>query len=242
MGETTLTILALDPDFAAVWKPAGFHVHQPERPRPRVDSNIVCLSILRDQIGRRVHPVHRLDVPTAGVLLFALNPEAASLLGRSFSERCGVVKTYFAIVRGFAPDEGVIDEPLMSDSSDRMVEALTRFRTCARVQLERRFGKRDLPARFSLAQAMPETGRFHQIRRHFARLAHPLVGDSEHGDSHQNRFFREEMGVRGLMLQARRLEFPHPRSREAVSVQAPWSEAWLAAARALGWESELDGL
>ena len=235
MGGTTLLILARDPDFVAIAKPSGFHVHQPERPRPRVAPELTCLTLLRRQIGQRVHPVHRLDVATSGVLLFALGRESASALGRAFSQGASIEKNYYAIVRGHPPDEGVIDVPLMSDSSDQMLESRTRFACLARAELPHLVGKRAQPARFSIVRAEPETGRFHQIRRHFARKAHPLVGDSSHGDLYQNRFFRDTLGVRGLLLHARALSFPHPRTGETVNVEAPWSEAWIRATTALGF-------
>jgi tRNA pseudouridine65 synthase len=242
-APTALPILLRDPDFVAIAKPAGFHVHQPERPRPRVSPNLVCLSLLRRQVRQRVHPVHRLDVATAGALLFALNPESASRLGKAFAAG-QAEKTYFAIVRGHVPlGSGTIDRPLMSDSSGEMVAARTRWKTIAQAEIEGvAIGKRALPARFSLMQAQPETGRHHQIRRHFARLSHPLLGDVGHGDLYQNRFARETLGAGGLMLQARRLEFPHPRTGARVAVEAPWSEQWLVAIRALGWEVALAGL
>lgn len=242
-GDRRLAILRHEPEFVAISKPPGFHVHQPERPRPRVPSERTCLAVLRDQIGRRVHPVHRLDVATGGALLFALTSEAASGLGRAFSEG-RVEKTYYAVVRGWVPlGSGVIDLPLKSDSSDLMVEARTAWAALAHAEFpDVILGKRRLPARFTLMEAKPVTGRFHQIRRHFARLSHPIVGDSAHGDSRQNQFMRDRLGARGLLLHARRLAFPHPRTGERVDVVAPWAPAWQVAAPALGWESWLSRL
>ena len=234
MGETPpLSILLHDEDLVCILKPAGFHVHQPERPRRRVATNIVCLAKLRDQIGAHVHPVHRLDVATSGALLFALTKDAASQMGQAF--RHGrILKTYYAIVRGHPPDAGEIDEPLRSDSSDEMLAARTTFETLARAELPALIGRRRLPARYALVRARPETGRFHQIRRHFARKAHPLIGDAAHGDSYHNRFFREELGVRGLMLQARGLKFLHPRTGEPVEIEAPFSDAFVLACQRAG--------
>ena len=241
MDAATLQILRHEPDFVVINKPAGYHVHQPERPSPRVDRGIVCLQRLRDQLGQRVFPVHRLDVPTTGALLFALNSEAASSLSQSLAAG-DVNKVYYAVVRGHPPlGEGEIDSPLRSDSSDAMVEARTRWRTIARGEIEgATVGKRSLPARFALVEARPETGRFHQIRRHFAKRAHPIVGDAAHGDSHCNRFARERLNARGLLLHARRLEFSNPRTGERVSVMAPFDEPWATVAAALGWEKQME--
>ncbi|MES2857526.1 MAG: pseudouridine synthase, partial [Bdellovibrionota bacterium] len=92
-------ILRQEPGFCAIYKPAGFHVHQPEDPRRRVSKNLICMNNLRDQLDQYIYPVHRIDVGTDGVLLFALDkPSAADLCGQF--ENGVVRKTYFAIVRG----------------------------------------------------------------------------------------------------------------------------------------------
>src|SRR5262249_31804642 len=154
-------------------------------PRRRVAREIVCLNKLRDQLGTYLFPVHRIDVGTEGVLLFALDKKSASILSSRFREGA-IRKRYFAIARGWAPEGGTIDLPLELDSTGDLAEARTRFQTRARVELPHAVGKRFATARYSLVEAWPETGRYHQIRRHFARLSHPLVGDREHGDSHHN--------------------------------------------------------
>lgn len=225
MADGPFKILHLEDDFVAIEKPQGFHVHQPEFPRKRVPNEVVCLPNLRDQLGQYLYPVHRLDVGTEGVLLFALNKETANYFCRRFEEGT-VHKTYFAIVRGWVDDEGLIDRPLALDSTGELVPARTRYRTHARVELPYAVGKRHSTARYSLVEANPESGRFHQIRRHFARISHPLVGDTAHGDSYHNRFFREELGLPGLWLKAKKIEFHHPRTGERVIIEAPWGERW----------------
>ena len=218
-------ILRHEDAFVAIEKPQGFHVHQPEDRRRRVSREIICLPNIRDQIDKYVFPVHRLDVGTEGVLVFALNKESANSLCRQFQD--GVVKkTYFAIARGWADDEGVIDIPLELDSTNVPVPSVTRYKTHARVELPHAVGKRHASARYSLIEARPETGRFHQVRRHLARLAHPLVGDRVHGDSHHNRFFREELKCPGLWLKAKAIEFVHPATGEKVVIESAWTDRW----------------
>lgn len=228
-------ILKLEKDFVAIEKPSGFHVHQPEFPRRRVPKNITCLHVLRDQIQTWLYPVHRLDVATEGVLLFALNKESASSLCRQFQQGL-VKKTYFAIARGYTLDQGIIDVPLELDSTGVPVPSLTRYKTHARVELPFAVGKRHSSARYSLIEAFPETGRFHQIRRHMARLSHPLIGDAAHGDSHHNRFFRAELGLPGLWLKAKTIEFMHPISGESVRVESQWTPKWRRAFEKLGFD------
>jgi tRNA pseudouridine65 synthase len=225
MGGTPFEVLKLDQAFVAIDKPQGFHVHQPEFPRRRVPKSVTCLPNLRDQINQYLYPVHRLDVGTEGVLVFALSKESASGLCRQF-QAGSVHKTYFAITRGWVDDEGVIDVPLALDSTGDEVAAVTRYKTHARIELPFAVGKRHASARYSLVEARPETGRFHQVRRHFARLSHPLVGDAVHGDSHHNRFFRTELDLPGLWLKAKEIDFEHPVTGERVHIQSPWGPRW----------------
>jgi tRNA pseudouridine65 synthase len=233
MAGATFEILRKEPEFVAIHKPQGFHVHQPESPRRRVSREIICLPNLRDQIQEYLYPVHRLDVGTEGVLLFALSKAAAHNLCLQF-QGGEVHKTYFALVRGWPDDEGLIDIPLELDSTNVAVQARTRYRTHARVELPYAVGKRHASARYSLVEAKPETGRFHQVRRHFARLAHPLVGDRVHGDSHHNRFFREELEAPGLWLKAKAVEFKHPANGERVRIESQWTPRWLQIFERLG--------
>ncbi len=221
---TKFSILAQDPSYVAIDKPSGFHVHQPEFPQRRVSRDIVCLALLRNQIGQYVYPVHRLDVGTSGILLFALSPESARQFGKAFSEHRSQ-KTYYAVVRGFLAEEKArIEIPLESDSTGELYNAITDYEVISKVELPFAVGKRHATTRYSLVKVMPVTGRFHQIRRHFARLSHPIVGDCEHGDSHHNRFFREQLGVQGLMLRASALKIDEPAIQ--INLNSVWPQNW----------------
>lgn len=233
-------ILHKDGSLVVIRKPPGFHVHQPEFPRRRVSSDVVCLGNLRDQINAYLFPVHRIDVATEGVLMFALNKETANSLCRQFQEG-RVEKTYFAVVRGWTDDEGVIERELALDSTGDLVHARTRYRTRARVELPDAVGKRHPTSRYSLVEAKPETGRFHQVRRHFAGLAHPLVGDCAHGDSHHNRHFRVNLEMPGLWLKAKAISFEHPATGETLNVETAWSPRWLGMFEKLKMEVPTEG-
>jgi tRNA pseudouridine65 synthase len=90
----------------------------------------------------------------------------------------------------------------------------------ARVELPIKLEK--LPvARYSLVRAEPETGRYHQIRRHLKHLAHPIVGDVKYGKGEHNRVFRQHYDVHRLLLHAIRLSFNDPKTNERVEVTAP---------------------
>ena len=118
MREDVLEIIWQDDAFVAVNKPAGLLVHRsPLDP----SEERFALQLVRNILGRRVYPVHRLDRPTSGVLLFALSPEGAQQLSAAFAER-RVGKHYLAVVRGVMADEGVIVHPL-ADLPDRYLSS-----------------------------------------------------------------------------------------------------------------------
>ena len=233
-----LTILYRDDDLVAVDKPAGLLVH-----RTSIDphESRFLLQALRDQIGIPVHPVHRLDKGTSGVMVFALHTESARHLGASF--RDGLVqKTYVAIVRGWAPLHEDVEQPL-TDPTDRggsraancARSAFTEVRCLARVELAAAVG-RYATARYSLVVCRPRSGRMHQIRRHLKHLRHPVIGDANYGDGAHNRFFRESLGITRLLLAAGAIRLPHPRTADPVEIVAPLDGSFLAALAGPGWQ------
>ena len=181
-----LTILHIDERIVAIDKPAGLLVH---RSRESADRTFV-LQTLRDQLGRRVYPVHRLDRPASGVMLFGLDPDSARLLQGSWRDS---TKEYLVLVRGETARCFSSDRPLTSDNGVKQ-PAFTAFE---------RFATR---RGFSLLKARIETGRRHQIRRHLAHLQHQVVGDTQHGKGRINRWLREEYGLPRLFLHAWRLD------------------------------------
>lgn len=240
-----MQILHLDNHLVVVNKPAGLLVH-----RSKIDrrERRFVMQMVRDLLGRRVYPVHRLDKPTSGTLLFALNADAARRLAEVFTNR-GVRKTYLAVVRGFAPAHGLIDYPLV-EQQDRMTDrlankdkpaqrAITAYRCLATVELPHGVG-RYATSRYSLLRITPKTGRRHQIRRHMKHIFHPIVGDTTYGDGKHNRFFREHFDCHRLALAATRLTFTHPYTGEPVGITAPLDDEFQRVVKVLGWDKVLD--
>jgi tRNA pseudouridine65 synthase len=212
-----LPILYQDADYVAIDKPPGLLVH-----RTQLDTQATefALQILRDQIGQEVFPCHRLDRPTSGILLFALNHEALRFAQAQFAEKT-THKEYLAVVRGWAPDSGKIDYDLRSeDHPNKSQSAQTSYTCLNRCQLDLPVGRYPT-ARFSLLKLVPLTGRKHQLRRHMAHIRHPILGDTCHGDSAQNRFLRAQFGVQRLLLRATRLEIQRPGNQPRLKLSAP---------------------
>lgn len=208
-----LAILHHDARLVAVDKPAGMVVHRSEW----CPDGEPVLQRLRDQIGQRLYPVHRLDRATSGVLVFALDPDAARHLADQFAAHT-IDKRYVAIVRGWPDATGVIDSPLAEDPSAPSHPAVTEYTRCECVELPIAVG-RYATARYALVDVRPRTGRMHQIRRHFAHLRHPIVGDVRYGDGRHNRMWRGVLHTPGMMLRAVSIAFEGP-GGEAVRIDA----------------------
>jgi tRNA pseudouridine65 synthase len=211
-----LPILYEDDNYVAIDKPSGLLVHRTKLDRHATE---FALQILRDQLGREVFPCHRLDRPTSGVLLFALNNATLRFAQKQFAEQ-KAAKEYLAVVRGWTEDRGDIDYDLRSEENPgKSQPALTEYTCLSRTQLELPAG-RYACARFSLLKLQPKTGRKHQLRRHLAHIRHPIMGDTRHGDGAQNRFLREHFGVHRLLLRATRLEMDMPHSSKRLCITA----------------------
>lgn len=224
-----LPIVFHDDHFVAIDKPSGLLVHRSWIAREATE---FALQKVRDQIGQRVYPVHRLDRPTSGILLFAKDADTARLTTELFASR-QVEKIYHAVVRGYIQD-GVLDYPLkeeldkiadaQADPNKEAQAAVTEYRCLKQIELPFAVGKRHPTSRYSLVELKPRTGRKHQLRRHMAHLRHPIVGDSHHGDGRHNRFFREHFNLHRLMLAATTLAFEHPHTKTAVRIELPLPE------------------
>jgi tRNA pseudouridine65 synthase len=210
-----LHILYRDDHYIAVNKPSGLFVHRSALD-PKADN---ALRILRWMCGRMVWPVHRLDRPTSGVVVFALSKDALRALSREFMEN-RVTKVYHAVVRGYTDPAGHIIHPLAAEKGGDPKHAETLFTRLKTVELPYPVG-RYATARYSLVEARPLTGRNHQIRRHFDHIFHPVIGDRVYGDGRQNRFIREHFSVERLLLSARELSFIHPFTGRRLTVTAP---------------------
>jgi len=209
-----LEIIYQDEDFIAINKPHGLLVH---RSPIAADASEFAIQLLRDQIGRKVYPCHRIDRKTSGVLLFAFHEEGNVLMQKQFMNN-EVKKTYHAIVRGFAPEEIHIDYPLTNDKG-KTQDAVTDFVRLNTCELDLAFGKH-ASSRYSFLELHPQTGRFHQLRKHLAHIFHPIIGDRPHGCNKQNKLFLETWKMNTMMLHATSINFLHPIQNKEVSIQA----------------------
>jgi len=222
---TPLNIIYHDQQLIAINKPEGLLVHRSHIDRYEMSN---AMHMLRDQIGQWVYPAHRLDRPTSGVLLFALQPETAKKMGLKF-EKHEIQKTYHAIVRGYIAEKGIIDHPIKPTAdfkSDKKrvsqkpaQEAVTEFTRLGTLELPYCVDKFQT-SRYSLVELSPKTGRKHQLRKHMKHLSHPIIGDPKYGKSKHNRFFQEYFSCERLLLASTALSFTHPITEEPISIHA----------------------
>ncbi|MCZ4222819.1 pseudouridine synthase [Pedobacter rhodius] len=209
-----LEIIYQDEYLIAINKPHGLLVHQSSIAR---DATEFALQMLRDQVGRHVSPVHRLDRKTSGILLFAFDKESEIAMHQQFmNSETG--KKYLAILRGFTPDIMDIDYPLAKENGT-MQDAFTSFRTLQKAEINVAFGKHPT-SRYSLVEATPKTGRMHQLRRHFSHILHPIIGDRTHGCNKQNKLFLEQWNMTTMLLHASELSFIHPKTSQSIHLKA----------------------
>jgi len=187
-------------------------------------------------LERRVDPVHRLDQPVSGCLLMSLDRSATPRLQAALAEG---QKQYVVMVRGHIPtrEPHLVDRPLKVDGV--MKESVTALTPLASSK----------EPRCSLVLAEPRTGRYHQIRRHLRGLDHPVLGDSMHGDTRENRRWREGPGLPRLTMHCLRLRLtpdddgpidvvaPLPADLRDLFSAMPWWPEAVAALPALATES-----
>jgi tRNA pseudouridine65 synthase len=224
-----LQIVYQDDHLIAINKPHGLLVH---RSSIAGDAKVFALQMLRDQIGRHVSPVHRLDRKTGGLLLFAFEKDVEIAMHQQFMNG-EVQKKYLAVLRGYAPDREDIDYPLAKENGT-LQDAFTSFVTLKRAELDVAFGKHPT-SRYSLIEATPTTGRMHQLRRHFAHIFYPIIGDRKHGCNKQNKFFKEQWEMTTMLLHASELLFKHPVTGLPIHLKAPVQEEFERVNQLMGW-------
>ena len=239
-----LEILYKDDYLVAINKPSGLLVH-----RSPIDRHETRFAIqeLRDQIGQYVYPVHRLDKPTSGVLLFALDKESARLMSEQFKDR-KTQKTYISVVRGYTDEVGIIEHALIekldkiadkdSSTCKEAQEAITEYKRLAIVEVPHAVGRYD-KTRYSLVKLFPRTGRKHQLRRHMKHISHHMLGDTKYGRGEHNKMIRKVYDCHRMLLHANELKIKHPYNEETLTITAPIDDTFKSIFNSFGWSDKL---
>ncbi|MDZ4136347.1 MAG: pseudouridine synthase [Paracoccaceae bacterium] len=204
--DVALCVLHADDHLLVVDKPAGL-LSVPGRGEDRADCLIARLRVVYPDVLL----VHRLDLDTSGVMIFARSKAAQAALGQQFEKRL-TQKVYTARVWGrMSADQGRVDLPLIVDWPNRPRQhvnfetgraAVTDWQVLTRAASETRVA------------LMPLTGRSHQLRVHMAEIGHPILGDPLYASGPAQAFPR-------LMLHAQTLSFAHPQTGAPSEFAAP---------------------
>ncbi len=229
-----LSVLFADEYLAVIDKPAGLMVHDSKLARGETD---FAADRLREQFGKPIFLIHRLDRATSGCLLLAFDRNTASALGKTLMSS-EMEKEYLTVCRGWPQENFCIDHPLDGGpGKPQKKPAVTHFTRLAT-------GELPVPSagfetsRYALLGCRLETGRFRQIRRHLKHAFHHLIGDTSHGDGRHNREFRLR-GVHRMLLHASRLAFTHPLTGERIETLAPLDAEWRKVYELFGWDEQL---
>jgi len=225
-----IRLLFEDDRYLAVSKPAGLLMHKTAIDAHEKEN---LRDILREVRLGKLDPVHRLDKPTSGVVVFGKDAEAINACKQQFESR-DTVKDYLCVVRGHVDHSGCIGKPLPKGMEGPPKVARTSFDALDNCELPYPVSRYST-ARFSLLRCTPHTGRYHQIRLHMRHFRHPILGDSQHGDKPQNRAFASYSGASGLWLHAGRFAFSHPEGGQ-VNLTAALPDRWKFVADATGWD------
>ena len=228
-----LTVLQQTDEWVIVAKPAHLTVHRSEMSR---GEKHYALQLARDTVGQKLWPIHRLDRPTSGCLVFATSPKGVARLQAGLTSD-KAVKRYLAMVRGTAPaGETTFVDHATKGADNRRREAQSTITV---------LGSSPQP-RCALFLVRPHQGRYHQVRKHCVHLSHPIIGDSAHGDTRINRQWRENWNLNRLALHCLSLDLPLedgtslsvtcPPAPELVEVwkQMPWWDEALGRCPELG--------
>ena len=237
-----LEVIYRDEYLIAINKPSGLLVHKSMIDRYEI---YFAMKMLRDQIGAWVYPIHRLDKPTSGVLLFALDSHTAKLMSEQFKTH-SIQKNYVAVVRGYIAEEGLIDYALsvkLDKIADKDVnavpkeaqEAITAFERLEIVELPIAVGRYP-QTRYSLVELKPKTGRKHQLRRHMKHLSHHILGDTKYGRGEHNKMIRAEFDCHRMLLHATSLEIIHPYTEDKLIINASLDETFTTLFKSFGWK------
>jgi 23S rRNA (uracil1939-C5)-methyltransferase len=193
-------ILYEDDEVVVVDKPP----HEPVTPQGEHERSLLVRVQQRVRGSAEAVPVHRLDVGTSGVVIFAKRASVAGAWSRALQE--GGEKVYLALVRGDPGERRTVTKPIPTGGQQK----------AARTDVERV----NLFGAHALVRVVPHEGRRHQIRRHLAALGHPVLGDDRYGHAASNRFFLERHGLDRTFLHAARLSLEHPTRRRTLVVES----------------------
>lgn len=228
----SLQIIYEDGYILCVGKPNDTVVHHAYHSRNVADEKSL-LQLLEDSFGRKFYPIHRLDRRTSGIILLAKETSYVAKFQQLFTNS-EIIKTYYGVVRGFAPEYKIIDSAVKGRDANTYKEAETHLELVDKITLNIPVKPYET-SRYSLVKLQPKTGRLHQLRIHMNKISSPLIGDGKYGDKNHNKMFIDKFGWFNLFLHAYSLEFIHPYTQEKKILTANFNKNWSALLKEFNW-------
>lgn len=232
----SINIIYQDEFCLVVAKPNNVLVHHAYHSRNKSEEASL-LQLLETQGVPKCYPIHRLDRKTSGIILLATKTEYVARFQELFTQN-QIQKTYYGVVRGFAPASKSIDSPVKGRDADVYKEAETQLKTLSQITLDIPVKPYD-SSRYSLVELQPKTGRLHQLRIHMNKISHPLINDAKYGDKNHDLMYEQEFGWINLFLHAGSLKFEHPFTQENLHLKAHFPEDWIEMFDRFGWQNPL---
>lgn len=232
----SIEIIYQDEYCIVVTKPNNVLVHHAHHSRNKSDEDSL-LQLLEQQLQGKYYPIHRLDRKTSGIILLATKTEYVSKFQELFTNH-EIQKTYYGLVRGFAPETKIIDSPVKGRDADVYKEAETHLKLLNKITLDIPVKPYD-SSRYSLVELYPKTGRLHQLRIHMNKISHPLINDAKYGDKNHDIMYEESFGWTNLFLHAGSLAFVHPFTKETLNLKATFPNEWIQLFERFDWKNPL---
>lgn len=207
-----IQILYQDENLIAVEKPSGMLVHPYKKETNEKDH---LMRWVKQQTGHYLYPIHRLDRPVSGIVLFGLNSEIVRLV-KAIWHDAETTKEYLALAKGQIEVAGSYSFSLLNERKQKQ-------------SAETHYEPLEIFNQSTLLCVRLSTGRKHQIRRHFSRRCANIIGDTKYGQGKINRFFKDEFGLDRIFLHATSLKFNSPLTGRPIEINSPLPEPLIAA-------------
>ncbi|MFK8046393.1 MAG: pseudouridine synthase [Crocinitomicaceae bacterium] len=221
--SSSIDVVYEDEWLKIVSKPSNLIVHHSRYAR-NLDERSLCQLINETSIEATLHPIHRLDRKTSGLIIFAKLKHIIPKFQKLFDTNA-IEKSYLALVRGHIHDNGKLEYPIRADEETTYKDAETHYKPLQLIDV-------DIPvvpypsSRYTILELTPKTGRMHQLRKHMNKFSHPIIGDPKYGNRHHNHMFIEELDIGNLFLHAYKLRFNHPETDELITISAELPDFW----------------
>lgn len=216
MKTKPVPVFYQDDYLVVVEKPEGLPTHKNDFMQHDAD---YLTKILGKQLEKGIYNVHRLDSKTSGVMVFALSSEIAHSLSKQFENK-EIEKEYLTIVLGDLPPKGIINRKVIVKKKSRIKKNAETCFIREKFVTSKISYKDYKNVRLNLVKVFPKTGRWHQIRQHFAGIRNDIVGDSHHGDFTFNKIITAYYGIKRLFLHASAIGFVHPVTGEKLRFES----------------------